>query len=84
MLSSAEGAAYGANNPRPFYSRRLRARPVEQPIGDNFTLGGRGRNLWRNQSEAVYFRRPRAQLMAQPIGDILILGGPVRNLWRNQ
>ena len=28
---------------------------MAQPIGDSFILGGQGRNLWRNQWEAILF-----------------------------
>ena len=58
---------------------------MAQPIGDRFIFGGRGRNLWRNQWEAVlYSRRPRAQHLAPPTGGVVIVGGRGRNLWCNQ
>ena len=59
---------------------------MAQPIGSRFMFGGGGRNLWRNNEEAVlYSRRPRAQHLAQQIGGVVfIVGGLGRNLWRNQ
>ena len=38
-----------------FIFGRPRAQPMAQPIGDSFIIGGRGRNLWHNQWEAVLF-----------------------------
>ena len=62
---------------------------MAQPIGDGFFLGGRWRDLWRNQEETV--------LLAAALGatygasnrspfyfDRFIFGGRGRNLWRNQ
>ena len=49
LFSAGESATYGATDRSQLYSRRARAQPMAQPIGASFILGGRGRNLWRNQ-----------------------------------
>ena len=48
-------STYGATNGKPFYSRRLSAQSMAQPMGGSFILGGRVRYLWRNPWEAVLF-----------------------------
>ena len=52
---AAEGATFGATNRRRFHCRQPRAQPMAQPMGGMLILGGLGRNLWRNQKEAVLF-----------------------------
>ena len=46
---AAEGATHDASNGQPFHARRARAQPMAQAIGASYILGGRWRNLWRNQ-----------------------------------
>ena len=55
LYSAAERATYGTTKSQPFYSRRPSAQPMAHAIAGRFVLGGRARNLWPNQWQAVLF-----------------------------
>ena len=58
---------------------------MAQPIGGRFIFGGRGRNLWRNQWEAVSFSAAEGAIFgATNKRQFYTLGGRGRNIWRHQ
>ena len=94
MFPAAERATYRTTNRTHIYSRRPSAQPTEQTIRGTLILGGRTRNVWRNQWEAVFLSAPERatcgatnarpfhsrRLNTQPMSQ-LIGGGFVLGSW---